>query len=44
MCYGSLADVPCFHERLAPSRLFYSLRAPNRDELDRIVEWLTENS
>ncbi|MGI5820296.1 MAG: hypothetical protein ACOX9R_19590 [Armatimonadota bacterium] len=44
MCYGSLEDVPRFHERLDPSRLFYALSAPNREELERTVEWITQNS
>jgi len=44
MCYGTLADVPRFQERLDPSRLFYQVSAPNRDELERTLEWIGENS
>ena len=44
MCYGGVEDVPRFHERLDPSRLFYMLSASDRDELDRTVEWITQNS
>jgi hypothetical protein len=44
MCYGSLEDIPRFHERLDPSRLFYSVGAPNREVLEQTVEWVTENS
>ncbi len=44
MCYGGLDDLPRFHERLDPSRLFYQLSASNRDELERALEWITENS
>lgn len=44
MCYGSIEDVPRFHERLDPSRLFYMLSVPNRDELERTLEWIERNS
>ncbi|MFW5866988.1 MAG: hypothetical protein ACOCX2_04170 [Armatimonadota bacterium] len=44
MCYGSIEDIPRFHERLDTSRLFYSVGAHDRDELERTVEWLAQNT
>lgn len=44
MCYTTIDELPRFHERLDPSRLFYSLSAPSRDELERVVEWIQNNT
>lgn len=44
ICQGGIHDIPRFHERLDHSRLFYSLNAPNRQELERAVEWIAQNS
>ncbi|HCA46552.1 MAG TPA: hypothetical protein DEP45_04065 [Armatimonadetes bacterium] len=44
MCYGSLEDLPRFHERLDPARLFYTAGARDREEIERTLEWVEQNS
>jgi len=44
MCYGSLDDLARFHERLDPSRLFYSFGASDPDQIEQTLEWLVQNS
>jgi len=44
MVYCSVEEVPAFHQRLRPDRMFYSISAANREQLERTVEWITENS
>lgn len=44
MVYCSAEEVPVFHQRLRPDRLFYSIGARDREELERTVEWIMQNS
>ncbi len=44
MVYCTLDELPQFHERLRPDRLFYQTSAPDRTELERTLRWIEENS
>jgi len=44
MVYCSIEELPRFHERLRPDRLFYSTSAPSLHELERTLEWVAANT
>jgi len=44
MVYCSLEELPVFHQRLRPDRLFYTTSAPNVEEMERALEWIARNS
>ena len=44
MAYCSLAELPTFHKALRPDRVFYTTSAPDRQTLERTVQWLTDNT
>ncbi len=44
MVYCSLEELPLFHKRLRVDRLFYHLSAPDRDTMNRTLEWILKNS
>ncbi len=44
MVYCSPAELPIFHERLRPDRLFYATGAADVEEVERTLEWIAKNS
>ncbi|MGC9317875.1 MAG: hypothetical protein ACP5KN_07570 [Armatimonadota bacterium] len=43
MVYCSVEELPRFHERLRPDRLFYQTHASDRDMLERTLRWIEDN-
>ena len=44
MVYCSVEQLPIFHAALEPDKVFYHVRAADRDELERTLEWVNANS
>lgn len=44
MIYCSTEELPQFHERLRPDRLFYQISAGTHQELQQTLQWITENA
>jgi hypothetical protein len=44
MVYCSVEQLPVFHKALEPDKVFYHVRAANRDELERTLEWVNANT
>ncbi|MCD6361690.1 MAG: hypothetical protein J7M38_12620, partial [Armatimonadetes bacterium] len=44
MVYCSVEQLPTFHKALRPDRLFYHVSAPDRETLQRTLEWVNANS
>ncbi|MGD9496897.1 MAG: hypothetical protein AB7Y46_11395 [Armatimonadota bacterium] len=44
MVYCSVDEVPIFHKRLRPERLFYSIGAQDREQMERTLSWIMGKS